>query len=64
MNRNHFWKLVLIVFVIVWSYFEFTPMTNRDLVLHFRERAVKRDEAFTKIFTRAQELEKTQPERA
>jgi SecD/SecF fusion protein len=64
MNRNHFWKLVLIVLVLVWSYAEFTPMTNRDLVLKFRERAIKRDETFNKIFSRAQEFQKARPDRA
>jgi SecD/SecF fusion protein len=64
MNRNHFWKLVLIVLVLVWSYAEFTPMTSRDLVLKFRERAIKRDETFNKIFSRAQELQKARPDRA
>src|SRR5450755_565451 len=64
MNRNHFWKLVLIVLVLVWSYAEFTPMTNRDLVLKFRERAIKRDETFNKIFAQAQELQKKHPDRA
>jgi SecD/SecF fusion protein len=64
MNRNHFWKLALIVLVIVWSWAEFTPMTNRDLVLKFRERAIRRDETFNKIFNRAQELQKINSERA
>ena len=46
MNRNHFWKLVLSLLVVAWSYFQFTPMNDRDLVTYFRERAIKRDDRF------------------
>ena len=63
MNRNHFWKLVLIVLVVAWSYFQFTPMNDRDLVTYFRERAIKRDETFKQIFAKAQELQKAAPDR-
>ncbi|MFO1489140.1 MAG: protein translocase subunit SecD [Verrucomicrobiota bacterium] len=59
MNRNHFWKLVLIVLILAWSYFQFTPVNDRDLVAYFRERAIKRDERFTKIFNEAQAQQKT-----
>ena len=59
MNRNHFWKLVLILLVVAWSYFQFTPMNDRDLVTYFRERAIKRDERFNNIFTNALALQKT-----
>jgi len=64
MNRNHLWKLLAVVFILVWSYFQFTPMTNRDLLQTFRERAIRRDETFNKIFARAQELQKARPDRA
>jgi SecD/SecF fusion protein len=63
MNRNHLWKLLLILLVIAWSVTEFTPIKNQDLVLHFRDRAIKRDATFNTIFQRAQELKKERPDR-
>src|SRR5215210_5650504 len=59
MNRNHFWKLILVVLLVAWSYFQFTPINDRDLVVYFRERAVKRDDRFKEIFAQAQALQKT-----
>ena len=64
MNRNHLWRLLIIVGVIIWSLIEMYPPTNRDLVQFFREKAVQRDETFTKIYTQAQELQKTRSDRA
>jgi SecD/SecF fusion protein len=64
MNRNHFWKLLIILLVVVWSVAEFTPLTNRDLIQTFRARSVRRDETFNKIISRAQELQKTNSDRA
>ena len=63
MNRNHFWKLVLILLVVAWSYFQFTPIKDQDLVTYFRNRAIKRDERFTQIFTNALALQKVAPDR-
>src|ERR1051325_7298334 len=64
MNRNHFWKLLLIILVIVWSVAEFTPLTNRDLIQIFRANAVKRDETLNQIGRRAQDMQKTNSARA
>jgi SecD/SecF fusion protein len=64
MNRNHLWRLLIIIGVVIWAAIEMYPPTNRDLVQYFRERAVKRDETFAKIFATAQELQKAQPARA
>jgi len=63
MNRNHLWKLALILFVVLWSFYEMYPPRGRDLVQVFRERAVSRDATFTAILQRAQQLQKTRPER-
>jgi SecD/SecF fusion protein len=57
MNRSHLWKLLLISFVVVWSIFEFTPPTNRDLLLEFQHQARRPDESFTAILTRAKLLQ-------
>jgi hypothetical protein len=63
MNRNNFWRFVLVLLVILWSVYELYPPTNRDLVQHFRERAVSRDTNFTAIVQQAQALQKARPEK-
>jgi SecD/SecF fusion protein len=65
MNRNHFWKLLLIVLVILWSFFEMYPPSGRNLVQYFRTRAVNnRDGTFSNIVAQAGSLEKLRPDRA
>src|SRR6266511_3197746 len=59
MNQKHLWRLLLIVFVVVWSIFELTPPSGRDLLQHFQERASGRDAAFSNIVQQAQALQKT-----
>jgi SecD/SecF fusion protein len=63
MNRNNFWRLVLVVLVILWSLYELYPPKGRDLVVFFREKAVSRDPAFSAIYQKAQALQKATPER-
>lgn len=63
MNRNNFWRFVLVLLVILWSVYELYPPTNRDLVQHFRERAVSRDTNFTAIVQQAMALQKARPEK-
>ena len=63
MNRNNFWKFVFVVLVVAWSLYEMYPPNAKDLVQHFAQRARARDEAFNGILARAQELEKSQPDR-
>ena len=64
MNRNYFWRLVLVVTVILWSLFELYPPKARDLVLVFREKAVGRDTNFTAIVQKAVALGKVAPDKA
>src|SRR3954469_10195416 len=64
MNRNYFWRLALVVLVLVWSLYELYPPKGRDLVEVFRDRAVNRDATFKSILDQAQTLEKAQPDRA
>ena len=64
MNRNNFWRFVLVVLVVLWSLYELYPPQGRDLVQHFREKAVTRDPAFTAIFTNAVALQRAMPEKA
>jgi SecD/SecF fusion protein len=63
MNRNNFWRLVLVVLVILWSLYELYPPQGRDLVVYFREKAVGRDPAFSTIFSNAMTLQRAAPER-
>ncbi len=64
MNRNNFWRVVLVVAVILWSLFELYPPTARDLVLVFREKAINRDTNFTAIVQKAMALQKAAPDKA
>jgi SecD/SecF fusion protein len=61
MNRNHLWKLVLILGLLAWSVYEMNPPTSRPLIEYFRTRAVSRDDAFKTIVDRAQAAEKEHP---
>ena len=63
MNRNNFWRFVLVVLVVLWSLYELYPPEGRDLMLVFREKAVNRDATFTTIFQKAQALQKATPEK-
>ncbi len=63
MNRNHFWKFALIVFVVAWAIYELYPPSGRSLVQVFRERAVARDAAYTNIVDQLQTLQKERPDR-
>ena len=61
MNRNNFWRFVLVVLVILWSLYELYPPEGRDLIQYFRQRAQAHDAAFAAIMQRAQELESKSP---
>jgi SecD/SecF fusion protein len=66
MNRNNFWRFVLVVFVVLWSLYELYPPSSRDLVQYFRERAVKTSAnlaTFTNIMAKAEALQKAMPEK-
>ncbi len=64
MNRNNFWRFVLVVVVVAWAFLELYPPTPRDLVQTFRENAVKRDPTLNAIVAKAQALQKERPDRA
>ena len=63
MNRNNFWRFILVVLVILWSLYELYPPQGRDLLLVFREKAVARDPAFSTIYSNALVLQKATPEK-
>src|SRR5579864_7128890 len=65
MNRNNLFRSVLVLLVVLWSFYELYPPKGKDLVLYFRERAVNtRDGNFSNIVARAQSLQKAMPEKA
>ncbi len=64
MNRNHFWKLVLILFLLLWALYEIYPPTSRDLVEYFKTEARHKDATFTNIVAKAEELQNARPDRA
>src|SRR6476660_3333245 len=63
MNRNNFWRLVIVVLVLVWAVISFYPPNSRDLIQTFRERAVKTDTNFHAIVERAMALQQKIPEK-
>ena len=63
MNRNHLWKFLLIVFVLVWSLFEVYPPSGRNIISFFNERAQRKDATFKSIVDKAEVLQKEQPDR-
>ena len=58
MTQKHLWLLLLVVFVLVWSIFSFTPPVGHDLLQDFQEKAKGRDAAFTNILEKAQALQR------
>src|SRR5262245_3893216 len=64
MNRNNLWRFVIVVVVLIWSVYETYPPTARELLLVFREQALnKRDTNFVAIVQKAQQLQKTNPDK-
>jgi SecD/SecF fusion protein len=63
MNRNNFWKWVLVYFVLGWAVYSIYPPSSRNLVEEFADNAANRDTNFTAIITKARELEKERPNR-
>ncbi len=64
MTQKHLWLLLLIVFVLVWSIFSFSPPTGRDLLQEFQDKARGRDATFTNILQKAQALQRENTNRA
>jgi SecD/SecF fusion protein len=63
MNRNNFWRFVIVVLVLTWAVISFWPPTSRDLIQTFREKAVRPDTNFHAIVERAMELQRKIPEK-
>ncbi|MBM3870692.1 MAG: protein translocase subunit SecD [Verrucomicrobia bacterium] len=63
MQRNNFWRAILVVFVAAWALYETYPPADRNLIDVFEEQATRKDAAFTAIVAKARELDKQFPER-
>jgi SecD/SecF fusion protein len=63
MNRGHLYKLLLILFIIAWSFYSMYPPTGRDMFEVFMEKSWKTDAAWTNIVTTYKELRQKNPER-
>ncbi|KAF0181608.1 MAG: SecD/SecF fusion protein [Limisphaerales bacterium] len=63
MQRNNFWRAILVLFVTLWALYESYPPAARNLIDVFEEKATKKDAAFNAIVAKARELDKQFPER-
>jgi len=63
MNRNHLWKLLLIIFVVSWSIYEVYPPSSKNLLAEFQLKAQKKDATFTNIVEQARQLQDKNPDR-
>lgn len=57
MKRNNTWRVVAVLFVLVWALFELYPPTPRPLVDEFIRRASSKDTNFNAIVERVQALQ-------
>src|SRR5688572_3540871 len=66
MIRNNFWRLTIVVLVVLWSLYEAYPPTSGDLVAQFQKnaRVIPGDTTISNIVYTARELGKTAPEKA
>ena len=63
MNRNNFWRFVIVILVLLWAIISAYPPTSKDLILTFRQRAVKTDTNFHAIVERVLALQQKIPEK-
>jgi SecD/SecF fusion protein len=63
MNRNNLWKFVIVVAVVLWSFYEMYPPVSKNLITEFHDRAVRKDTNFDQIMARLDGLQKVNPNR-
>jgi len=63
MQRNNFWRALLILFITVWAVFETYPPADRNLIDVFEERATQKGTNFNAIVKQARALDQQFPER-
>lgn len=66
MIRNNFWRLTIVVLVVLWSFYEMYPPTSGDLIAHFEKtaRVPAGDTTISNIVSSAKVLAKDAPEKA
>jgi len=64
MNRNNFWRLIIVIVVLLVCFSWIYPPTGSDLVVKFQERAFKPDTNFVAIVERARGLQAKMPEKS
>ncbi len=64
--KNNFWRLILIVLVVLWSLLEIYPPTSGDLIAQFEKnaRVVPGDTTISNIVFTARELSQAAPEKS
>jgi SecD/SecF fusion protein len=66
MIRNNFWRLAIVVLVVLWSVAQIYPPKNGDLLAHFEKKASVTkpgDTTVSNIVATARELDKAKPEK-
>lgn len=63
MIRNNYWRLTIVILVVLWSLIEIYPPTSGDLVAHFEKKAqvIPGDHTISNIVFTARELDKAKP---
>jgi SecD/SecF fusion protein len=56
-------KLLLVLAVLCWSFYEMYPPVGRDLAKEFQDKAVRKDEVFNQIVARLKQSQHERPER-
>ncbi|MCU0770527.1 MAG: protein translocase subunit SecD [Verrucomicrobia bacterium] len=64
MNRNSFWRWALVALLVAWALYELYPPAGRDLIEVFKRSAVRTDDTFSGIVTRAESLRQSNPDNA
>ncbi len=63
MQRNNFWRTILVVFVTAWAVFELYPPSDRNIIDVFEGHVTRKDTNFNAIITQARKLDKEFPDR-
>ena len=63
-KQHNFRKLLFVLFVVAWSFYEMYPPVGRNLAAEFQNKAVGKDKAFSQIAGGLQTLDQERPQRA
>ncbi|HAV60977.1 MAG TPA: protein translocase subunit SecDF [Verrucomicrobiales bacterium] len=53
MKRNNTWRWLFVIFIVLWSVYELTPIKDRPLIEQFEKMAVNKDDRFAEIVSAA-----------